>query len=100
MAIDELEIYLTPDGLGRAAIVRRGDGLLCIYLHWNWPEAILKKLNLDARGRTSWFNDDTPLELLYKDVDPEPGLYGTLDDARRQVRSLRGFLDPILKTPK
>ena len=34
MAIDEVEVYVTPDGLGRAAIVRRSDGFLCIYLHW------------------------------------------------------------------
>jgi hypothetical protein len=59
MAIDELEVYLTPDGLGRAAIVRRSDGLLCIYVHWKWSEAVLKTHNLDAGGRTSWINDST-----------------------------------------
>src|ERR1700733_497769 len=95
MAIDELEVYLTPDGLGRAAIVRRSDGLLCIYLHWKWSEAVLKTHDLDARGRTSWFNDSTPPAVLYQDRDPEPGLYRALEDARRQVRSLRGFSDAV-----
>jgi hypothetical protein len=98
MMIDELEVYLTPDGLGRAAIVRRSDRLLCIYVHWKWSEAVLKKLNLDARGRTSWYNDSTPPDLLYEDVKPEPGIFGTLDDARREVRSLRGFSDAVLRS--
>jgi hypothetical protein len=98
MTINELEVYLTPDGLGRAAIVRRSDGLLCIYVHWNWSDAVLKAHNLDAGGRTNWFNDSTPLTALYQDIDPESGLYGTLDDARRQVRSLRGFSDAVLRT--
>jgi hypothetical protein len=99
MTIDELEVYLTPDGLGRAAIVRRSDGLLCIYLHCKWPEAVVKAHNLDARGSsTSWSNDSTPLNLLYEGINPEPGIYGTLDDARRQVRSLRGFSTAVLRT--
>ena len=73
MAIDELEVYVTPNGFGRAAIVRRSDGLLCIYVHW--------KLSLDAiaTGRfqvpqgykTSWMDDETPSSKLYEDHDPE-----------------------------
>jgi hypothetical protein len=98
MMIDELEVYLTPDGLGRAAIVRRRDGLLCIYLHWKLSETVLKAQNIDAGGRTSWFNDSTPPAFLYQDIDPEHGLYGTLDDARRQVRSLRGLSNAVLRT--
>ena len=87
MGIEELEIYITPDGLGRAAIVVRPDGLLCIYVHWRWSG--------------SWLEDDNPLLLRYEDPDPEqvataePGLYGILDDARRQIRSLRGFADAV-----
>jgi hypothetical protein len=98
MTIDELEVYLTPDGLGRAAIVRRSDGLLCIYVHWKWSEAVLKTHNLDAGGRVTWINDNTPPAVLYEDREPESGLYGELDDARRQVRSLPGFSDAVLRT--
>jgi hypothetical protein len=99
MNVDELEVYLTADGLGRAAIVRRSDGFLCIYVHWKLSQAVIKAQNIDARGSsTSWFNDSTPLALLYEDIDPEPGLYGMLDDARRQIRGLRGFSDAVLKT--
>ena|SRR5882757_10085146 len=102
MAIDEVEVYVTPDGLGRAAIVRRSDGFFCIYLHWKWSEATVKALNLETGGAPSswfsWFTDDTPTSLLYDDKDPERGVYGTLDDARREMRSLRGFSDAILKS--
>ena len=90
--MDELEVYITPDGLGRAGIARRGDGLLCIYTHWKWREFT----------PPSWLDDDTPLSVLTEDIgygeqSPESGLYGTLDDARRNLRSMRGFADAILK---
>jgi hypothetical protein len=41
MNIDEVEVYVTPDGLGRAAIVQRDDGLLCIYIHWILAESVI-----------------------------------------------------------
>jgi len=106
MTVDELEVYITPDGLGRAAIVRRGDGLLCIYQHWKWSEATLAAAGITSEGgHKDWFSDNTPPNVLYGDeypeetARPEPGLYGTLDDARLQLRSLRGFSDAFLKTP-
>jgi hypothetical protein len=52
MATDEIEIYVTRDGLGRAAIVRRTDGLFCIYCH--------------GRGSGSWLEDDNPAFLRYE----------------------------------
>jgi hypothetical protein len=92
MAIDEIEIYVTRDGLGRAAIVRRTDGLFCIYYH--------------GRGSGSWLEDDNPAFLRYEDPNPEElaepaiGIYGTLDDARNQIRAARRFADAVLKYPK
>jgi hypothetical protein len=83
-----------PNGLGRAAIVRRDDGLLCIYRHWIIEESARKALNLVGEWRTSWLTDErTPPSILYDNADPEPGLYGTVEDARRQVKSLPGFSD-------
>lgn len=96
MDVDELEVYVTPSGLGRAAIVRRSDGLLCIYVHWLLAEE-LRGGSFAPGGITSWINDNTPLSFLYRDKTPERGLYGTLDDARAEVRSLRGFSDAILR---
>ena len=94
MSVDEVEVYVTPDGLGRAAIIRRGDGLMCIYRHWIIEERVRKTLNLVGEWRTSWLtNEKTPPSILYGGIDPEPGLYGSLEDARRQVKSLPGFSD-------
>jgi hypothetical protein len=96
MNIDEVEVYVTPDGLGRAAIVQRDDGLLCIYIHWIIEESVRKAANIMGDWRTSWMTDKTPLSVLYEDTNPEPGLYGRLNDARQQVRSLRGFSGALL----
>jgi hypothetical protein len=52
-ALQELEVYLTPDGQSRAAIVRRDDGHFCIYTFW------------------IGFNTNVPLGLLYGDVDSD-----------------------------
>jgi len=101
MSIDELEVYITPDGLGRAAIVRRNDGFLCIYVHWILAESVRVALRIADGGRASWINDKTPLPILYDEhnTSPEYGLYGTLDDARRAIRSLEGFSEANLRSP-
>ena len=98
MNTQELEVYITPDGLGRAAIVRRPDGLLCIYVHWIWSDGAMESTGLQRQGPSSWHNDKSTPSELYADVRPEPGLYGTLDDARRQIRSLNGFSEALLKS--
>jgi hypothetical protein len=104
LIIDEQEVHITVDGLGRAAIVRRSDGLFCIYVHWIWSEETRKAFRAEPGGRTTWIGDDTPLEILYGATDhggghqklnPEPGLYGTLDDARHALKSLPGFSETI-----
>jgi hypothetical protein len=92
MVIDEVQVYLTPDGLGRAAIVKRPDGLLCIYIHLHVPRSPY----LQGSGG-SWLNDKTPRDVLYKDTEPRVGLYGTVEDAQREVRSIPGFADAVLK---
>lgn len=63
MIVDELEVYLTPSGLGRAAIVRRSDGLLCIFVHWILSEEF-RAVGFAPGGRTSWIDDRTPLGKL------------------------------------
>ena len=93
MMIDEIEVHITADGLGRASIVRRADGLLRIYVHWIWPETLPSK-DQEWSYRTSWFTDKTPPEILYEDVEPRPGLYGTVEDARREIRAMNGFSTP------
>jgi hypothetical protein len=92
--MNDEEVYVTADGLGRAAIVRRADGLLCIHIHWIWPE--IEENMPDPRR--SWLADETPSDILYNDHYPRPGLYGTVEDARREIRAIEGFSDAVLKT--
>lgn len=88
MPIDEVEVYVTRNGLGRAAIVRRSDGLFCIYRH--------------LRESGNWMDDDNAVLLRYDDPDPEQvaeplvGIYGTIADARKELRSMPGFSDALL----
>ena len=90
MPVDELEVYVTPNGLGRAAIVRRSDGFFCIYRH--------------IRESGNWIDDDNAVQLRYDDPDPEQvaeplvGIYGTVADARRELRGMPGFSDAVLRT--
>jgi hypothetical protein len=89
MTIDEVEVYVTRDGLGRAAIVRRSDGLFCIYYHGRWSG--------------NWLEDDNPVLLRYDDPNPEEvaepavGIYGKIEDARNQIRASRRFSDALIK---
>lgn len=93
--MDEIEVYVTRSGLGRAAIVRRSDGLFCVYIHRKLPAGYLP-LHFAAREVVSWANDTTPHDELYKDVDPEDSLFGTVADARRWIRGMTGFEDASL----
>jgi hypothetical protein len=87
---EEVEVYVTRDGLLRAAIVRRTDGFFCIY--------IFQPITYGG-----WFEFDGQTSLLYEsqdpefEVKPEVGIYGTVDDARREILSLEGFSDAILQ---
>lgn len=88
MPVDEVEVYVTPNGHDRAAIVRRSDGFFCIYRH--------------CRLSGSWLEDDDPVMLCYDDPDPaqvarpEIGIYGSVADARHELKSIPGFSDAIL----
>jgi hypothetical protein len=57
MPVDELEVYVTRNGVGRAAIVRRSDGLFCIYRH--------------LRESGNWMDDDNDVLLRYDYPDAE-----------------------------
>ena len=97
--VDEVEVWVTQDGLGRAAVARRPDGLFCIYVHWKFAPEVIAVSNLRVpRGyATNWLDDHTPIAKLYEDIDPEAEIYGALEDARRAVRSLPGFTEASLK---
>ena len=92
MTINEKEVRITSDGLGRAAIVERSDGLFCIYTHWMWSKTGRDAFNLEPIPPTSWTDNNTPLNELYQDISPEPGIYATLSDARSALFNLPGFV--------
>jgi len=91
--INEVEVWLSADGLGRAAIARRDDSLLCIYVHWKLAPDVLANggFKTPPGYATTWADDNTPLAALYEDIEPKPGIYGTVDDARREIQKLSGF---------
>jgi hypothetical protein len=93
MEINEKEVHVTPDGLGRAAIVERSDGLFCIYTHWMWSRTAQDDFNVEATPLKSWAENDTPLHELYEGISPEPSIYATLAEARLALLSLPGFVD-------
>jgi hypothetical protein len=64
VSVKEVEVYVTPDALGRATILQDEEGHYCIWL----------------------LRVGEPLH-----VSPEPGTYRSLDDARACLRSLPGF---------
>ena len=91
MSIDEVEVYVSSDGLGRGAITRRPDGHFCIYVHWKLDAGAARSAGLVPAPAPDWMSDSTPLSSLYRDIEPVRGVYGTVDDARRELRALPGF---------
>jgi hypothetical protein len=95
MNYEELEVYVTPDGFGRVAVMQRPDGLICLIIHWIWPDVVPYGFG-GPNPRTSWFVDQTPTSDLYHDIEPRPGIYGTVEDARREICSIPGFSEAVL----
>ncbi len=94
--MNEVEVYVTSNGLGRAAIVRRPDGLFCIYKWWKVPQDFPPERFAPSRYPT-WTEDPTAPGALYHEyTKPLIGIYGTVDDARHELRSLPGFEDAAL----
>jgi len=46
MNIQEEKVLLSSDGHGRVAIVKRADGVFCLYLHWHWTTETSARLAL------------------------------------------------------
>jgi hypothetical protein len=95
MTINEVEVYVTPNGLGRAAIVRRSDGLFCIYVHIKLPAGYMPQHFAPSKS-DSWVNDKTAKGDLYKDREPSSGLFGTIEDARGYIRGMPNFSEAAL----
>jgi hypothetical protein len=91
MDIREEKVLLSPDGLGRVAIVRRSDGLFCLYQHWRWTIEAQQALGVEPVQDHRWTTEYDP--ALYLDVEPLPGIYGTVSEAETEARRLLGLID-------
>ena len=91
MDVFEEKILLSPDRYGRVAIVKRADGLFCLYRHWHWPPETQRELRVEPVEERRWTTDYDP--RLYDDIDPLPGIYGTIEDAESEARRLLGLED-------
>ena len=89
MVIREEKFLLSEDRLGRVAIVKRADGLFCLYSHWRWSVEIQQAFRVEPVRDIRWTTDYDP--ALYHDPDsqmdkvPEPGIYGTIEEAEREA---------------
>jgi hypothetical protein len=82
---EEISVLLSPDQCGRIAVVRRSDGLFCLYEHWHWSVEAQTAMRIEPAEDRIWSTDYDP--AIYKDKEPLPGLYGTLADAENEARS-------------
>jgi hypothetical protein len=96
--MDERKVLITPDGLGRLAIVRRSDGMFCLYEHWLWAVDMQKAMNVKPVQDRRWTDGDYDHDALYDDIEPLPGLFGTVEEAEREARDKEAFRDAVAET--
>ena len=91
----EEKVLLSEDRLGRVAIVKRNDGHFCLYAHWRWSVEVQRAFRVQNAQDIRWTTDYDP--ALYYDsthdieVKPEPGIYGSMEEAEREARVLLGL---------
>jgi len=89
MSAQEEKVLLSACGYGRVAIVRRPDGLFCLYQHWRWPPASQSSFGVTPVEDRRWSASYDP--RLYDVTDPLPGIYGIMAEAEREATSLLGL---------
>lgn len=93
--MDERKILISPDGLGRIAIVRRPDGMFCLYEHWRWSVDMQRTMKVEPVENRCWPDADYDRNALYEGVEPLPGLFGSVEEAEREARSKEAFSEAI-----
>ena len=91
--MDERKVLISPDGLGRIAIVRRPDGMFCLYEHWRWSVEMQEVMKVEPLRDRRWTDADYDRDALYVDVEPLPGLFGSVEEAEHEARSKEAFQD-------
>lgn len=95
--MDERKVLITPDGYGRMAIVRRHDGMFCLYEHWRWSVETQEMLRVQPVVDRRWSDDDYDRVALYEDIEPLPGLFGSVEDAEHEARSKEEFANAVVE---
>ena len=93
--MDERKVLITPDGLGRIAIVRRPDGMFCLYEHWRWSVEMQKAMKVEPVEDRRWTDADYNRLAFYEDVEPLPGLFASVEEAEREARGKQAFREAI-----
>jgi|SRR3569832_1672156 len=96
---NECEVFVSKDGLNRAAIVLTKSGHYRFIFHHIWSEETKKKYNVSPSGRISWFGDVTPKEILYRYSRMDGSLFNDVNDARRELLSTALFSDAVCVKP-
>lgn len=83
MDIEEVKVLVSSDGLARVAVVRREDGLFCLYEHWYWSAEAQKEFNIEPVRQLSWSDLGVNRAELYDGMEPLPGVYGSIELAEK-----------------
>lgn len=68
---NEVRVFLSPDHRGRIAVVRRSDGLFCLYEHWHWSIEAQRAMRIEPLEDRRWSTDFDP--ALYEDKSRSRG---------------------------
>ena len=93
--MDEQKVIISPNGLGRIAIIRRDDGRFVLFEHWRWSVEMQTAMRVEPVLNRGWTDDDYDRNALYERTEPLPGLYGTVEEAEREGRSRPGFANAV-----
>lgn len=90
------KLLITSDGLRRAALVQRADGLVSLYEQarwneepaWSWPCEIVDE---------QWANEEQAQKfaMTWRLL---PGLFGTFDAAEAEARASYGYDGAVMQT--
>lgn len=88
----EEKVFISADGLGRVAIVRRRDGHFCLYSWWRFSLEAQRQMGFHAPTGFRWSKDFDA--ALYYDAShdietpPASGIFGCLADAEAEARRM------------
>lgn len=89
--MDERTVLISPDGVGRIAILRRPDGMFCLYEHWRWSVDMQKAMRTEPVRDRRWTDVVYDRNALYDDVEPLLDPFGSVEEAECEARGKDAF---------